>query len=135
MRNDELTERVIGAAITVHRALGPGLLESVYQQCLAHELRKQGMLVQTEVPVRIEYDGLEMEAGFRIDIMVEGELILELKTVEDVLPIHKAQLITYLKLAGISRGLLLNFNVELMKDGIHRLYAELATPLHPSLPH
>jgi GxxExxY protein len=121
---DELTRRIIGRAIKVHRALGPGLLESAYQACLAHELRKQGMRVDREVVVPVVYDGVEVECGYRIDLLVEQEVVVEIKCVEKVLPVHEAQLITYLKLARKTRGLVINFNVAVLKNGIVRRVLE-----------
>jgi len=114
----ELSHRVIGCAIEVHRALGPGLLESTYRQCLAHELRLNGIQFSLEHPLPVKYKGLQLDCGYRIDILVENELILELKSVEEVKGIHEAQLLTYMKLAGIRQGFLINFNVEKLVDGL-----------------
>lgn len=122
MINDGLTEEVIGAAIEVHRALGPGLLESVYERCLVLELTDRGFHVSNQVPIAVKYKGLSFDECFRADIIVENELLLELKSVEKILSVHKAQVITYLKLAGIPRGLLLNFFVSRLVDGLHRLH-------------
>jgi GxxExxY protein len=118
---NRLTEEIIGAAIEVHRELGPGLLESAYEAALVYEftLRNLRFERQKEQPVR--YKGLLIETGFRIDILVDGRVVLELKAVDGVLPIHEAQLITYLKLSGCKVGLLINFNVPLLKQGITRL--------------
>ena len=118
---DDLTESVIGAAIAVHRALGPGLLESAYEACLAHELASRGLAVRTQVPVPVAYRGVELECGFRIDLLVNDQVIVELKAVEKLLPVHQAQVRTYLKLASKHVGLLINFNSKLLKDGLHRL--------------
>jgi GxxExxY protein len=117
---DELTGRVIGCAIEVHRHLGPGLLESAYEKCLSFELsaNKLRHLVQKELPVK--YKGLDLDCGYRMDFVVEDKLIVELKSVDVILPIHEAQLLTYMKLAGIHTGLLINFNVRLLRDGIKR---------------
>src|SRR4051812_8958470 len=115
-----LTWRIIECAIAVHRALGPGLLESVYSSCLVAEMRYAGLQIEVEVDVPIFYRGLTLDAGYKIDVLVEGAVILELKTVMAILPVHEAQLVTYLKLTGKPLGLLLNFNVPLMKDGIVR---------------
>lgn len=104
----------------VHRILGPGLLESAYEQCLARELALEGLGFQLQVPVPVEYKGVRLDCGFRMDVLVDGVLILELKAVEAILGIHKAQILSYMKLAGINTGLLLNFNVPLLKDGITR---------------
>ena len=120
MEKDPLTERVIGCAIEVHRALGPGLLESTYQQCLIHELKLNGIPFQAEKPIPVEYKGIRLDCGYRIDVLVDGRLILELKSAEEIAPIHKAQLLTYMKLSGIHTGLLINFNVRRLIDGIER---------------
>ena len=118
---ERMASAVIDAAIKVHRALGPGLLEYVYERCLAHELRKRGILVLTQVIVPVIYDGIEIEAGFRIDMLVGGCLIVELKAVDRMEPVFEAQLLTYLKLSGNRLGLLINFNVPLLKQGIKRI--------------
>ena len=115
MDRDPLTEKVIGCAIKVHRILGPGLLESAYEQCLARELALQEIGFQLQVPVPVEYKGVRLDCGYRIDVLVNERLILELKAVETILGIHKAQLLSYMKLSGISTGLLLNFNVQLLR--------------------
>ena len=120
MERDPLTEKVIGCAIEVHRVLGPGLLESAYEQCLARELTLQGISFQLQVALPIEYKGIRLDCGYRIDILVEQQLILELKAGEKISGIHKAQVLSYVKLAGIGTGLLMNFHVELLKDGITR---------------
>ena len=111
---------IVDAAIKVHRALGPGLLESVYEACLAHELMQRGLTVETQVPVPIRYEGLILDGGLRLDMLVGGAAVIELKAVEKLLPVHDAQLLTYLKLSGRRLGFLLNFNVPVMKDGISR---------------
>ena len=118
---DPLTEAVIGAAIEVHRVLGPGLLESVYERCLCHELKLRGVEHQRQTPLPVVYKGVPIDAELYMDIVVQNELVLELKAVDALHPIHEAQLLTYLKLSGIHRGLLLNFNVRLLKDGVKRL--------------
>jgi GxxExxY protein len=120
MEFDVLSNRVIGCAIEVHRALGPGLLESAYQRCLAHELTIQKIAYVPEYPLSLEYKGRYIECGYRIDLLIEDLLIVELKSVERVQPIHEAQLLTYMKLAGIGTGLLINFNTVLLKDGLKR---------------
>ena len=112
---------VLNCAFKVHKALGPGLLESVYQTCLSHELKKININHEVEVSIPVNYDGIQIDAGFRLDILVNRHLIVELKAVEKVLPIHEAQLMTYLKLTNIRLGLLLNFNVPLLKEGIKRV--------------
>jgi GxxExxY protein len=120
MEFDELSRRVIGCAIEVHRELGPGLLESTYAQCLAHELRLNGIEFRLECPLPVEYKGVRLDCGYRIDLLVEESLIVELKSVEEIKGIHKAQLLTYMKLAGVRTGLLINFNVTRLKEGIKR---------------
>ena len=119
--NDALTERVIGFAIQVHRHLGPGLLESAYEECLCYELREHEIAFRRQVPLPIVYKGIRLDCGYRLDILVEEQVILELKTVERLLPIHEAQMLTYLKLSGIRIGLLLNFNTAVLKDGLRRI--------------
>ncbi|QYK46750.1 MAG: GxxExxY protein [Phycisphaeraceae bacterium] len=118
---DSLTGEIIGAAITVHEALGPGLLESAYQACLRHELGHRGIAVESEVAVPLEYRGLQLECGYRIDLLVCGAVVVEVKSVEKLLPVHEAQLLTYLRLARKSKGLLLNFNSPYLRDGIKRM--------------
>ncbi len=117
---NELSKVVVDAAFAVHNKLGPGLLESVYEVCLAHELEKRGLRLQRQIPVPIRYDGIQLDAGLRLDLLVENCLVVELKAVEELLPVHEAQLLTYLKLTGHRLGLLLNFNVPLIRDGIKR---------------
>lgn len=111
----------VDAAIKVHRVLGPGLVEAVYEVCLAHELRRRGLSVETQVPFPVVYEDIRLDAGLRLDMLVEGRLIVELKAVEKMNPIFEAQLLTYLKLTGKRLGLLINFNVPLVKDGIRRI--------------
>jgi GxxExxY protein len=120
-RANELSRQVIGAAIEVHRCLGPGLLESAYQTCLCRELSVRGIAFEKQVPVPISYKGVEIDAAYRIDILVEGLVVVELKAVECIEPIHEAQLMTYLRLTDRWLGLLLNFNVTVLKNGIKRL--------------
>jgi GxxExxY protein len=115
-----LTEQVIGAAIEVHRVLGPGLLESVYQRCLCYELEQRGIEYQPQVKLPGVYKGKVFDCEFFMDIVVQDRLVIELKAIEKLLPIHEAQLLTYLRLSGIRLGLLINFNVPLLKDGIKR---------------
>jgi len=114
----ELSHKVIGCAIEVHRVLGPGLLESTYEQCLAHELKINDISFKMQVPLPVEYKGIHLDCGYRIDILVENEIILELKSVKKLQEIHTAQLLTYLKLMNIKQGFLINFNVKLLKDGL-----------------
>jgi len=118
---NEAAAAVVDAAFRVHSSLGPGLLESVYEACLLHELRERGVTAARQVEVPIVYDGVTLDQGFRLDLLVGGCLVVELKTVDTLLPVHMAQLITYLKLTGHRLGLLINFNVPLLKDGIHRV--------------
>ena len=118
---NRLSGRVVHAAYKVHETLGPGLLESVNEVCLAHELTKMGIFSERQVPLPVVYDELKLEAGFRIDVLVERRLVVELKAVEALLPVHRAQVLTYLKLSGYRLGLLMNFNVAVLKDGIRRV--------------
>ena len=118
---DPLSGKVIGAAIEVHRHLGPGLLESAYEECLCWELAQAGLAIQRQVALPVVYKQVTLDIGYRLDVVVEGVLILELKTVDALVPVHEAQLLTYLKLAGIKTGLLLNFHVPRMRDGIVRM--------------
>jgi GxxExxY protein len=120
-QRDPLTEKVIGAAIEVHRQLGPGLLESVYEECMTYELNQEGLYIQRQHPLPIKYKQIQLEAGFRIDLLVENRLIIELKAVDKIIALHERQLLTYMRLSGLKTGLLLNFNCFLMKDGIHRM--------------
>ena len=117
---EELTSRTLGAAIEVHKALGPGLLESAYEECLCHELRLRSLPFKRQVDLPINYKGIELSCGYRLDLIVEDSVILELKAVERLLPIHDAQLLTYLRLSGKRVGLLINFNVAVLKRGIVR---------------
>lgn len=118
---DPLTGEIIGAAIEVHRALGPGLLESAYESCLARELGIRGFGVERQREVRLEYKGEVLDCVYRLDLVVEGRVLIEIKAVEKLLPIHEAQVLTYLRLTGLRRSLLLNFNVPQLRDGIKRL--------------
>jgi GxxExxY protein len=118
---NEVTDRVIGAAIEVHRHLGPGLLESAYDECLCYELSSSGMRFERQVPVPIVYKGLRLQSALKLDLLVEDAVIVELKTVEELLPIHKAQLLTYLKASNKRVGLLINFNVPILKNGLKRM--------------
>jgi len=121
MRYSEVTENIIAAALNVYSDIGPGVLESVYKTCLAHELRQSGMSVLAEAVLPVLYKGLRLDSGFRIDLLVADLVIVELKCVDALLPIHKAQLLTYLRLCNKPIGLLLNFNVVHMRDGISRV--------------
>jgi GxxExxY protein len=127
-REDRITGEIIGAAIEVHRELGPGLLESAYEQCLCHELSLRGLPFQRQVELPVVYKGIRLDCGYRMDVVVEGIVVVELKTVDKLLPIHDAQLLTYLKLSDHQLGLLLNFNVPVLKDGLKRI----VNNYHPS---
>jgi GxxExxY protein len=116
-----LTDSVIGAAIEVHRALGPGLLESAYEACLCHELGQRQIHLQRQLELPVAYKNISLDCSYRIDVVVEKQLVLELKAVEKLLPVQEAQLLTYLKLAQLRTGLLLNFNVPVLKNGIRRI--------------
>lgn len=118
---DSLTHQVIGAAIDVHRALGPGLLESAYEACLLYELRLRHLKVVAQQPLPVFYKDVMLDCGYRLDLVVEGQVIVEIKSVKDLAPIHEAQLLSYLKLSDCRRGLLINFNVKVLKDGIRRI--------------
>jgi GxxExxY protein len=120
-----LTEEIIGAAIEVHRALGPGLLESAYEECLAHELSLAGISFARQVPLPVNYKSVQLDCGYRLDFVVEATVVLELKAVDGLQPIHEAQLLTYLKLGGWPIGLLINFNVPVLKKGIKRMVHNL----------
>ncbi|MBK7214800.1 MAG: GxxExxY protein [Bacteroidales bacterium] len=121
MEIDQLTDRIIGCAIEVHKRLGPGLLESAYEECLAFELKCAGLEIERQVPVPVVYKDIKLEYGYRIDILVEKTVLLELKSIEAIAPVHVAQVLTYLKFADKQLGLLINFNVPLLKDGLKRL--------------
>jgi len=122
---NEITQRIIRSAIEVHRALGPGLLESTYEVCLIYELQRCGLRVESQKKLPVKYKDITLDAGYRIDLLVENCVIVELKSVEKLLPIHEAQLLSYLKLSGIKVGLLINFNVKLLKTGIKRMVNNL----------
>jgi GxxExxY protein len=119
-RLNQITEQIIGAAIAVHRALGPGLLESAYEACLLYELTQQGLRVEAQKPLPVVYREVKLDCGYRLDLLVEGAVIVELKSVDRLAPIHTAQLMSYLKLSGCKVGLLINFNETLLKNGIVR---------------
>jgi GxxExxY protein len=121
LRNSDLTPEIIGAAITLHRRLGPGLLESAYECCLAHEISKLGLCVERQKPVPLIYDSVKLDCGFRADIVVEGRVVVETKCKEALHPVDEAQLLSHLRLLNISVGLLINFHVVLLKDGIKRV--------------
>ena len=117
---NELTKKIIGAAIEVHRTLGPGLLESAYEECLCRELTVRGVPFARQVALPVEFKGLRLDCGYRLDLLVEKKVVVEIKAVESLLPIHEAQLLTYLKLGGWKVGLLINFNVPILMNGIRR---------------
>jgi GxxExxY protein len=124
-RENEITGIVIDVAMDIHRRLGPGLLESVYAAVLIYELRKRGLHVDSEAPIAVEWDEVRLEVGFRADLIVEGLVVVELKSIENIAPVHKKILLTYLRLADKRVGLLINFGMELLKDGIHRVVNNL----------
>jgi GxxExxY protein len=117
----KITEQVIGACIELHKQLGPGLLESAYEECLCYELGQREVRFERQRSLPVKYKGVALDCGYRLDLVVEEKIILELKTVEHLLPIHEAQLLTYLKLSGLTLGLLINFNVPVLKNGIKRV--------------
>jgi len=125
MNENEIGDIVLGGAMKVHSALGPGLLESAYEICLAHEITKQGLSIKQQVLLPVQYNGLKLDAGYRLDLLVHNKVIVELKAVEKLLPIHTAQLLSYLKLSQLALGYLLNFNVVHMRDGIKRVVNKL----------
>jgi len=133
---NRLTELIIGAAIEVHRATGPGSMESVYEQCLCYEFSQRGLRFQRQVELPVEYKGIKLDCGFRMDVIVENEIVPEVKTVDHLLPIHSAQLLTYLKLSGKRIGLLINFNEQVLKKGLKRLanHAPDGAAARPSVP-
>ncbi len=120
LKNEQLTQQILKCAYDVHSALGPGLLEKVYEECLFYDLKESGLRVERQVEIPVEYKRIEIDAGFRIDILVEDEIVLELKSVMELHPIYTAQLFTYMKLSGCSIGYLINFNVKSLRDGIKR---------------
>jgi GxxExxY protein len=122
---NQITEEVIGGAIAVHRALGPGLLESAYEACLAHELAERGLAIERQKALPVIYRGVQVDCGYRIDLLVERDVVVELKAVDRLEPIHEAQLLSYLKLSGCRVGLLISFNVKMLKNGIRRMVNEL----------
>ena len=128
MQENQITGKIIDCTMKVHTALGPGLLESAYEACLVHLLRREGLQVRSQVALPIEFDGVKLDAGYRIDLIVEEEIIVELKTVEKFEPTHTAQLLSYLKLSEKAVGLLLNFHVVHMREGIKRVVNNFASP-------
>ncbi|MCX6579431.1 MAG: GxxExxY protein [Candidatus Aminicenantes bacterium] len=125
---NELTDKIIGSAIEVHRELGPGLLESAYEACLFFELAQAGLKVERQKALPVYYKSIRIDCGYRLDLLVEDQIIVELKSIEALLPIHKAQLISYLRMSGCSVGLLINFNVALLKDGLQRIVNQFQEP-------
>jgi len=125
MDENELSKQVIGAAIEVHRHIGPGLLEAIYRECLAQELTDRGIAVECEVPLAVRYKSHEFPSAYRMDLVVEKKLILELKAVEQLMPVHTAQILSYLKMSNSKLGLLINFNVPVLRDGIKRVVNQL----------
>jgi len=123
IENDVLTERIIGAAIQVHREIGPGLLESTYEVCLCHELSLLKLKVERQKAIPIIYKGVQLDSGYRLDLIVEDQVIVEIKAVSILLPVHEAQLLSYLRHIGRRRGLLINFNVKMLKEGLRRIVA------------
>ena len=120
-RINRISETIIGCAIEVHRALGPGLLESAYEECTSHELFQHALGIRRQVPLPVVYKGVKLDCGYRMDLVVENLVVVEFKTVERLLPVHDAQLLSYLKLSGMSLGLLINFHVPVLKDGLRRI--------------
>jgi GxxExxY protein len=125
MDENTLSREIVDAALEVHKELGPGLLESIYQQSLAHELQLRSLRCEVETPIEANYKGLNLESAYRLDLLVEDKVIIEVKAVETILPVHKAQLLSYLKLSNLKLGLLINFHVPLMKYGIKRVVHRL----------
>ena len=121
MKFDKLSNQIIGCAIEVHKNLGPGLLESTYEQCLAYELKKSNISFKLQHSLPVKYKDIKLDCGYRIDLLIDDKVIVELKSVDNLLPIHQAQLLTYMKLSGVEIGLLMNFNVKYMKNGIKRM--------------
>jgi GxxExxY protein len=130
---NELTEQIIGAAIEVHRQTGPGLMESVYEECLCYELSQLGLRFQRQVHLPVSYKGIQLDCGFKMDLLVEDSVVLELKTVDQLLPVHFAQLLTYLKLSGKRVGLLINFNEPVLTKGLKRLVNHFREPSGPTV--
>jgi GxxExxY protein len=124
MEINDLTKTIIGAAIEVHRTLGPGLLESTYEACLFYELDQMGLYVERQVELPVKYKNVSLNVGYKIDLLVENQVIIELKSVKELLPVHTAQIITYLKISNTSKGLLMNFNVAKLIDGVKRISNE-----------
>ena len=126
---NEITSRIIGCAIEVHKNLGPGLLESSYEECLVFELEREGLYVKRQYPVPVIYKEIKLDCGYRVDLMVEDSVVVELKVVDEINPVHEAQVLTYLKFSGKRIGLLINFNVTVLKHGLRRFILNLSVPL------
>jgi GxxExxY protein len=126
--HEDLTKKIIGAAIEVHRALGPGLMESAYEECLCHELNLRGLSFQRQLPIPVSYKGVNLDCGYKLDVLVEDTVILELKCAERIIPVHEAQLLTYLKLLNKPVGFVINFNVPVLKQGLVRRVLDSASP-------
>ncbi|CAN5821769.1 GxxExxY protein [soil metagenome] len=124
-RLNQITEKIIGCAIEVHKGLGPGLLESAYEECLCYELNKNGLKFERQVPLPVIYKGVKLECGYRMDIVVENSVIVEVKAVENLIPVHEAQLLSYLKINNKKVGLLMNFHVPILKKGLKRIVNNL----------
>jgi GxxExxY protein len=127
MTTNEITEKIIGCSIKVHRTLGAGLLESAYKECLAYELQKSGLIVEKEKPMPLIYEEVKLECGYRLDLFVENKVVVELKSVDAINEVHLAQILTYLKLTNTKIGLLINFNVKILTQGIHRVFNKYYT--------
>lgn len=125
MNENDISRIVIGKAIDLHKEVGPGLLESAYENALAYELKESGLNVQQQVPMPFVYKDIKLDVGYRIDLLVNSKVIIEIKSVENLAPVHYAQTLTYLKLSGLKLGLLINFNTKLLRDGIHRIVNKL----------
>ncbi len=120
MEFDQVSKKIIGASIEVHKALGPGLLESAYEKCLSHEIARFGLIFERQKPLPVIYKDIEIDFGYRLDLLVENSVIVEIKSVEALIPVHAAQILTYMRFSGIHIGLLINFNVTILKNGIRR---------------
>ena len=125
MTEDELSYKIIGTAIELHKNVGPGLLESAYENALTFDLQELGLTVQQQVPMPFVYKNVKLEVGYRIDLIVENKVLIEIKSVENLMPVHFSQTLTYLKLSGLKLGLLINFNTKILKEGIHRIVNNL----------
>jgi GxxExxY protein len=129
MDENELSNKIIGAAIEVHKHLGPGLLESAYEECMCHELNLMGLSFERQKNLPVEYKGIKLDCGYRMDLVVDNKVLIEIKAIDKLMPIHEAQVLTYLKLSGLKLGMLINFNNALIRDGIKRVVLGLRAPL------